>query len=83
MRSSSSVVTPGAMALPTSTSASAAMRPAMRIAAMVSASLRSGPSYGVGAGLPTYSGRAIDAGTSRMAETVPGARAARTPEDMC
>ena len=49
---------------------------------MVSASLRSGPSYGVGAGFPTYSGRAMDVGTARIADTDPGVRAERTPDDM-
>ncbi len=48
MRSSSSVVTPGTMAAPTSSRACAASRPATRIFSMVSASLTSLPVNGAG-----------------------------------
>ncbi|GGP54532.1 hypothetical protein GCM10010214_29520 [Streptomyces abikoensis] len=54
--------------------ARAAMPPAIRIFSMVSASWTSGPSYGVGAGFPTYSGRRIEAGTGRVGESLPGTR---------
>src|SRR4051795_1732544 len=40
---------------------------------MVSASLTSGPVYGVGASLSTYSGRTMWAGTGRRGEMVAGA----------
>ena len=72
MRSSSSVVTPGAMCLPTSTMACAAILLAIRIFSMVSADFTSEPVNLAGPGLPTYSGRGIDAGTGRCGLTVPG-----------
>ncbi len=53
------------MTLAASAMACAAIRPATRIRSIVSASLTSGPVYGAGAGLSTYSGRAIDEGTGR------------------
>ncbi len=78
MRSSSSVVTPGATALPTATSASAASREATRIRSMVSASLTSEPRKGCGSGLSTYSGRSMDSGTGRRGLCRPGRRTGRT-----
>src|SRR5690349_9009575 len=71
-RSSSSVVTPGAMCLAASAIACAAIRPAIRIRSMVSLSCTSGPVYGVGAGLPTYSGRRMFPGTERTGVISPG-----------
>ena len=77
MRSSSSVVTPGAMAAPTASMAPAAMRPASRIFAIVSGLLiyeavtRSGPSWNM------YSGRSMCSGTARIGETRPGFRVPR------
>src|SRR6478672_2989669 len=53
--------------------ACAAMRLATLIRSIVSASLTSGASSRTGAGLSTYSGRAIDAGTGRRGDTTPGA----------
>ncbi len=71
MRSSSSVVTPGATCLPTSARARAASRPATRMRAIVSASLTSGsPVFGYR--LPTYSGGTMFAGTFRSGEIRPG-----------
>src|SRR3954470_3054817 len=70
--SSSSVVTPGAMVFAASSMARAAMRPAIRIASTVSGVCTSGPVYGVGAGLPTYSGRRMFPGTERVGESSPG-----------
>src|SRR6476660_1158153 len=72
-RSTSSVVTPGAMTAAAASMACAASRPATRIRSMVSASLTSGPSSRLGAGRSTYSGRAMDAGTGRRGDTTPGA----------
>ena len=64
-------MTPGSTCLPTSASACAAIRPATRIASMVSASLTLGsPVFGYR--LPTYSGRLICAGTWRVGEIRPG-----------
>ena len=68
------MVTPGRMCLPTSTMACAAIREAIRIFSMVSADLISEPVNFAGPGLPTYSGRGIDAGTGRCGLTVPGTR---------
>lgn len=68
-RSSSSVVTPGAMSLAASAIARAAIRPATRIASIVSGVCTSGPVYGVGAGFPTYSGRLMFPGTGRVGES--------------
>ena len=73
MRSSSSVVMPGATCEPTRSRASAASLPAMRIRSMVSESLTSEPVNGAGPGLSTYSGRGMCAGTGRRAEILPGA----------
>ena len=53
--------------------ACAAIRPATRIRSIVSASLTSGPVYGCGRRAVDVLGRAIDAGTGRRGETVPGA----------
>src|SRR5882724_13704807 len=70
--SSSSVVTPGEMIFAASAIARAAIRPAIRIASIVSGVCTSGPVYGVGAGLPTYSGRRMFPGTERAGESSPG-----------
>ena len=77
MRSSSSVVTPGATALPASASAPAAIRPATRIFSITSGVCTHGsvPSWAVG--LPTYSGRGIDLGTGSVGDSSPGASAVR------
>src|SRR5687768_9430560 len=75
MRSSSSVVIPGSTWDPTSSRAWAARRPAARIRSIVAASLTSLPSNGAGPGLPTYSGRAMWAGTARSGDTGAGATA--------
>ena len=64
-------MTPGRTLRPTSSSAWAASRQATRIRAIVSASLTSG-SPSVGCFLPTYSGRAMFAGTCRVGESRPG-----------
>src|SRR5690625_958120 len=77
-RSSSSVVTPTATALPASASAPAAMRLATRIFSMTSGVCTHGslPSWAVA--LPTYSGRAMNLGTASVGETTPGLNGART-----
>ena len=67
------MVTPGTTWEPTRSRASAAILPAMRIRSMVSASFTSEPVNGAGAGLSTYSGRAMFAGTGRRGEILPGA----------
>ena len=67
-------------AAPTSCSACAAIRPAMRIFSIVSASLTSGPVNGAGAGLSTYSGRGMCVGTGRRGEIVPGATGVTSDE---
>src|SRR5690625_619831 len=72
MRSSSSVVTPGATLRPTSSSACAASRPATRTFSMISGLLISLPLQGRGAGLSTYSGWSIELGTGLLGDTVPG-----------
>ena len=72
MRSSSSVVTPGAMCSATAAIACAAIRPATRIRSMVSWDCTQLPVYGSGIGLSTYSGRAMCIGTSRRGDTIPG-----------
>ena len=56
--SSSSVVTPGAMCFAASAIARAAIRPGDPHRLDGLGVCTSGPVYGVGAGLPTYSGRA-------------------------
>ena len=77
IRSSSSVVTPGAMAAAASARARAATRPARRIRSTVSASLtseavtRSGPSWNM------YSGRGIEPGTCRSGLSLPFVRVPR------
>src|SRR4051794_38791869 len=55
--------------------ACAAIRPATRIRSMISGLFTSGPSYGIGPGRSTYSGRAMDEGTVRRGEIVPGSTA--------
>ncbi len=83
MRSSASVVTPGATALPASASAPPAIRPATRIFSITSGVCTQGslPSWAVA--LPTYSGRVIDLGTGSIGDTVPGRRAVRTGMWQC
>src|SRR6478672_8488843 len=78
MRSSSSVGTPGATALPASASAPAAIRPATRIFSITSGVCTQGsvPSFAVG--FHAYSGRSIELGTGRVGDTTPGRSAVRT-----
>src|SRR5579875_765196 len=78
IRSSSSVVTPGATAFPASASAPAAIRPAMRIFSMTSGVCTQGSLPSRAVGLPTYSGRGIDLGTGSVGDSTPGDSAART-----
>jgi hypothetical protein len=78
MRSSSSVVTPGATALPASASAPAAIRPATRIFSITSGVCTHGSCPSRAVGLPTYSGRSIERGTGSVGDTVPGLKAVRT-----
>ncbi|GAB7107978.1 hypothetical protein JCM4814A_62920 [Streptomyces phaeofaciens JCM 4814] len=66
------MVTPGAISFAASAIACAAIRPARRIASTVSGVCTSGPEYGVGAGLPTYSGRRMFPGTERVGDSSPG-----------
>src|SRR2546430_13918555 len=74
----SSVTAPGLTAFPPSSSAWAAIRPATRIASMISGGWTSGSVFRAGAGLSTYSGRAIDDGTNRRGLCTPGVNGART-----
>ena len=71
------MVTPGATALPDSTSARAAIRPATRIFSITSGVCTQGslPSWAVG--LPTYSGRGTRLGTGRVGDSSPGESAVR------
>src|SRR5271169_4432882 len=78
MRSSASVVAPGATALPASASAPAAIRPATRIFSITSGVCTHGSVPSCAVGLPTYSGRGIDLGTGSVGETTPADRAERT-----
>src|SRR3984957_11456234 len=78
MRSSASVVTPGATALPASASAPAAICPATRIFSITSGVCPHGSVPSRAVGLPTYSGRGIDLGTGSVAETTPADSAERT-----
>ena len=78
MRSSASVVTPGATALPASASAPAAIRPATRIFSMTSGVCTHGSVPSRAVGLPTYSGRGIDLGTGSVGDTTPADSAERT-----
>src|SRR6201986_1759771 len=78
MRSSASVVTPGATALPASASAPAAIRPATRIFSITSGVCTHGSVPSRAVGFPTYSGRGIDLGTGSVGETTPADRAERT-----
>src|ERR1700760_4349933 len=78
MRSSASVVTPGATALPASASAPAAIRPATRIFSITSGVCTHGSVPSRAVGLPTYSGRSIDLGTGSVGETTPADNAERT-----
>ena len=77
MRSNSSVVTPGATALPASARAPAAIRPATRIFSITSGVCTQGslPSWAVG--LPTYSGRGMRLGTGSIGDNTPGDSAVR------
>src|ERR1700677_1558580 len=77
IRSSSSVVTPGATALPASTSAPAAIRPATRIFSITSGVCAQGSVPSLAVGLPTYSGRAIHLGTDSVGDNTPGESAVR------
>ena len=63
------MVTPGAMCLAASYMACDAIRPATRIFSIVSAVCTCEPVYRFGAGLPTYSGRAISRGTLRSGDS--------------
>src|SRR5277367_4773217 len=76
--SSSSVVTPGATALPASASAPAAIRPATRIFSITSGVCTHGSVPSRAVGLPTYSGRGIDLGTGSVDETAPAISSERT-----
>jgi hypothetical protein len=76
--SMSSVVAPGLTALPPSARAWAAIRPATRIASIVSAVCTHGSTLRFGAGLSTYSGRAMADGTARRGDWTPGFNGART-----
>src|ERR1700732_1032097 len=78
MRSSASVVTPGATALPASASAPAAIRPATRIFSITSGVCTHGSVPSRAVGLPTYSGRGIDLGTGRVGDTAPAINSERT-----
>src|ERR1700761_2693584 len=78
MRSSASVVTPGATALPASASAPAAILPATRIFSITSGVCTHGSVPSRAVGLPTYSGRGIDLGTGSVGDTVPALSAERT-----
>src|SRR5271167_111627 len=78
MRSSASVVTPGATALPASASALAAICPATRIFSITSGVCTHGSVPSRAVGLPTYSGREIDLGTDSVGETTPADSAERT-----
>src|SRR6201995_3714105 len=78
MRSSASVVTPGATALPASASALAAICPATRIFSITSGVCTHGSVPSRAVGLPTYSGRGIDLGTGGVGETTPADSAERT-----
>src|SRR4051812_33967867 len=74
----SSVRAPGLTALPPSSSAPAAIRPATRIASMTSAGCTWGSVLRAGVGLPTYSGRSMCAGTGLWGVWTPGLSGART-----
>src|SRR5277367_882383 len=76
--SSSSVVTPGATALPASASAPAAIRPATRIFSITSGVCTHGSVPSRAVGLPTYSGRGIDLGTGSVGDSTPTDSAERT-----
>src|ERR1700730_3661989 len=78
MRSSASVVTPGATALPVSASPLAAICPATRSFSIPSAVCTHGSVPSRAVGLPTYSGRGIDLGTGSVGETAPADSAERT-----
>ncbi|CKT97244.1 Uncharacterised protein [Mycobacterium tuberculosis] len=71
------MVTPGATALPASANAPAAIRPATRIFSMTSGVCTHGSLPSWAAGLPTYSGRAIQLGTGRVGDSTPGESAVR------
>src|ERR1700754_3976586 len=78
MHSSASVVTPGAIALPASASALAAICPATRIFSITSGVCTHGSVPSRAVGLPTYSGRGIDLGTGSVGDSTPAVRAVRT-----
>src|ERR1700744_6761220 len=78
MRSSASVVTPGATALPASASALAAICPATRIFSITSGVCTHGSVPSRAVGLPTSSVRGVDLGTGSVGETTPADSAERT-----
>src|ERR1700733_15248451 len=78
MRSSASVVTPGATALPASASALAAIRPATRIFLITSGVCTHGSVPSRAVGFPTYFRRGVDLGTRRVGDSTPAESAERT-----
>src|SRR5690606_41911812 len=70
--SSSSVVTPGATAAPTTCSTSAAARPAARMRSMTSGERTCGPGVRVGTPVSAYGGRGMWSGTGRGGLILPG-----------
>src|SRR6478752_5830696 len=78
MRSSSSVGTPGATALPAAASAPAAMRPATRIFSITSGVCTQGSLPSLTVVFHAYSGGTIERGTGSVDESTPGRRAVRT-----
>lgn len=71
MRSSSSVVTPGATLLPTSASACAAILALKAMSSIASGEWMSPPPHFAARFLPTYSGRVMPLGTARSGDTTP------------
>src|SRR6202012_3074293 len=78
MRSSASVVTPGATTVAASASAPAAIRPATRIFSITSGVCTHGSVPSRAVDLPTYSGRGIDLGTASVGDTAPAISSERT-----
>ena len=72
IRSSSSVVTPGATALPASASAPPAIRPATRIFSITSGVCTHGSVPSRAVALPTYSGRGMRLGTGSVGDNDSG-----------
>ena len=77
IRSSSSVVTPGATALPASWSAPAAIRPATRIFSITSGVCTHGSLPSRTVDFHAYSGRGMRPGTGRVGDNSPGESAVR------